>query len=146
LASAGGNAAYSDAGVWVLGVVLDQHDLLGVGVVDVDQVLDAVRPVDAGAPVADHDLAPASQRLSHQEQVAHAPTLVLIVLPGRPPRRRRHRRGDLTEQLPAGLVQADLRAARVIGPGVDPKHVLHPPAELAVLLGRDAPALPSATA
>src|SRR6266508_2918355 len=53
LASAGSNASYSDAGVWVFGVVLHQHDLLGIGVVDVDQVLDAMRPVDAGAPRAD---------------------------------------------------------------------------------------------
>ena len=146
LASAGGNAAYSDAGVWVLGVVLDQHDPLGVRVVDVDQILDAVRPVDAGAPAADHDLAPAGQRLSHQEQVAHAPTLVLVILSGWPARRHRAGRVDLAEQLAAGLVQADLRAARVMGPGIDPEHVLHPPDELAVVLGWDAPTLPSATA
>jgi len=60
LASTGANAAYSDAGVWVLGVVLDQHDPLGIRVVDIDQLLDAVRPVDTGAPVADRHLAPAS--------------------------------------------------------------------------------------
>src|SRR6266540_6016453 len=64
LASAGANAAYSDAGVWVFGVVLHQHDPLSVGIVDLQQVLDAVRPVDAGAPVADHDVAPATQRLA----------------------------------------------------------------------------------
>jgi hypothetical protein len=105
-----------------------------------------VRPVDAGAPAADHDLAPASQRLGHQEQVAYPAALVLVVLSGWPARRQRAGRGDLAEELAAGLVQADLRAARVIGSGVDPKHVLHPPHELGVLLGRDAPALPSATA
>src|SRR4029450_6326021 len=114
---------------------------LGIGVVDVDQVLDAVCPVDAGAPSADHDVAPASQRLADQEQGAHAPTLVLVVLARRPPGRDRRWGSDLRQQLAAGLVQADLRAARVIGPGVDPKHVLHPPDELRVLLGWDAPAL-----
>jgi hypothetical protein len=41
--------------------------------------------------------------------------LVLVVFPGRLPRRDRPRRRDLGEQLPAGLVQADLRAKRVIG-------------------------------
>src|SRR6266545_7945820 len=100
-----------------------------------------VRPVDAGAPAADRHLPPASQRLGHQEQVAHAPTLVLVVLACRPPRRNWAGRVDLAEQLAAGLVQADLWAARIIRAGGDPKHVLHPPAELAVLLGRDAPAL-----
>ncbi len=86
LASAGANASYSDAGVWVFGVVLHQHDPLGVGVVNLQQVLDAVRPVDAGAPRADHDVAPASKRLTDQKQVAHATALVLIILAGRPAR------------------------------------------------------------
>src|SRR6266568_3765700 len=140
LASAGSNAWYSDAGVWVFGVVLHQHDLLGVGVVDVEEVLDAVRPVDAGAPLADRHVAPASKRLAHQEQVAHAAALVLIILSGWPAGRDRHRRGDLRQELPAGLIQAHLRATRIVGPGVDPKHVLHPPAELGIVLGRDAPA------
>src|SRR5512132_4037407 len=99
------------------------------------------RPVDAGAPVADHDLTPAGQRLGHQEQVADPTALVLVVLAGWPARRQRAGRGDLGEQLAAGLVQADLRAARVIGAGVDRQHVLHAPAELGVLLGWDAPAL-----
>src|SRR4029453_7792500 len=66
---------------------------------------------------------------------------VLVVLPGRLPRRERHRRGDLPQQLPAGLIQADQGPLGVIGPGVDRQHVLHPPAELGVLLGWDAPAL-----
>src|SRR6266511_2209978 len=140
LASAGSNASYSDAGVWVFGVVLHQHDPLSVGVADIDQVLDAVRPVDAGAPRADHDVPPAAQRLAHQEQVVHAAALVLIILSGWPAGRDRHRRGDLCQELAAGLVQADLRATRIIGPGVDPKHILHPPTELDILLRRDAPA------
>src|SRR6266540_414894 len=140
LASAGGNASYSDAGVWVFGVVLHQHDPLGLGVVDIQQVLDAVRPVDAGAPRADHDVAPASKRLTDQEQVAHPAALVLVVLPCWTPRGDRAGRGHLPKQLAAGLVQADLRAARIIGPGVHLQHVLHPPAELGVLLWQDAPA------
>jgi hypothetical protein len=108
--------------------------------------LTGVRPVDAGAPRADPHLAPASQRLTHQKDVAHPLPHILLVLPCRPPRRDRPRRGDLRQQLPAGLIQADLRPARVIGPGGDPKHVLHAPAELGVPLRWDAPALPSATA
>src|SRR5919108_3689281 len=100
-----------------------------------------VRPVDAGAPVADHDVTPAGQRLGHQKQVAHAPALVFVVLAGWPARRQRAGRVDLAEQLAAGLVQADLGAQGVIGSGVDREHVLHAPAELGVLLGWDAPAL-----
>src|SRR5512132_1971417 len=100
-----------------------------------------VRPVDAGAPVADHDLAPASQRLAGHEQVADPAALVLIILAGWPAGLHRAGRVDLAEQLAAGLVQADLGAAWIIGPGVDRQHVLHAPAELGILLRRDAPAL-----
>src|SRR5512132_1472402 len=141
LASAGPNASYSEAGVWVLQVVLDQHDPLGVRVVDVDEVLDAVGPVDAGAPVADAHVPPAGQRLADQEQVAGAVALVLVVDPGRPAGRDRDRRVDLPEQLAAGLVQAHLRPAGVVRAGVDAEHVLHPPDELGVVFGWDAPAL-----
>jgi hypothetical protein len=95
-------------------VVLHQHDPLGVGIVDIQQVLDAVRPVDAGAPVADHDVAPAGKRLADQEQVAHPAALVLIILPGWPSWPYRAGRADLDKQLAAGLVQADLRAARIV--------------------------------
>jgi hypothetical protein len=109
--------------------------------VDIDQVPDAVRPIDPGAASADHDVAPASQRLAHQEQVAHPLPHILVVLPRRPPGRRRQGWGDLPKQLAAGLVQADLRAQRVIGAGVDRQHVLHPPDKLGILLGWDAPAL-----
>src|SRR6266540_2502822 len=141
LASAGSNASYSDAGVWVFGVVLHQHDLLGIGVVDVDQVLDAMRPVDAGAPRADRHVAPAAQRLAHQEQVAHAAALVLVILPGRLPWREGQGRGDLCEELAAGLVQAHLGPLGVVGLGVDRQHILHAPDELGVVLWGDAPAL-----
>jgi hypothetical protein len=71
LASSGGNAAYRDAGVWVFQVVVHQHDSVGVGIVNLEKFLDAVRPVDAGTPRADGDVAPGAQRLGHHEQVAH---------------------------------------------------------------------------
>src|SRR5918995_1080152 len=100
-----------------------------------------VRPVDAGAPLATGDMSPAAQRLAHQEHVAHAFPQVLVVLACRPPRDDRHGRGDLGQQLAAGLIQAHLRAVEVIGPGIDLQHILHPPAELGVLLRWDAPAL-----
>ena len=103
-----------------------------------------VRPVDPGAPSADHDVAPASQRLG--QQVAYPTALVLHSAVGLAARGQRAARVDLAEQLAAGLVQADLRTPPIIGAGGDLHHVLHPPAALAVVLGRDAPALPSATA
>jgi len=38
---------------------------------EIDQVVDAVRPADPGAPRADRHVPPAAQRLKHQEDVAH---------------------------------------------------------------------------
>src|SRR5512132_2922520 len=122
-------------------VVLDQHDHVGVGIVHIDQLPDAVRPVDPGPPLAHRHMPPATQRLAHQEHVAHPLPHVLVILACWPAGRGWQRRSHLGQQLPAGLVQTHLRAAWVIGPGVDLQHVLHPPAEFGVLLGWDAPAL-----
>src|SRR5688572_17462697 len=122
-------------------VVLNQDDPLGVRIVDVDQLLDALGPVEAGAAVADHDLAPPSERLADQEQVDDALAHVLVVFFGRAPGGHRQRRRHFGEQLAAGLVQADLREPRVVRAGVDVEHVLHVPDEVGVGLGGDAPAL-----
>ena len=85
--------------------------------------------------VADAHLAPAAQRLGDQEQVGHAVARVLVVVARRLPRRGGQRRARLAEQLLAGLVQADQRARRVVGPVVDVEHVLHVPDELGVGFG-----------
>lgn len=122
-------------------VVLDQHDPLGFGVVHVDQCFDAGRPVDAGAAVADADVPPATQRLADQEQVAHPAADIFVVLPSGLPWRDRQRRADVPPQLAAGLVQAHLRAARIVGSGGHLQHLLHVPDELGARLRRDAPLL-----
>jgi hypothetical protein len=97
-----------------------------------------VGPVDAGAPIADHDLTPAGQRLGHQEQVADPTALVLVILAGWPARRHRAGRTDLAEQLAAGLVQTDLGAAWVRGRVETASTSSIRQQQLAVLLGRDA--------
>ena len=93
-------------------LVHDQHDPLGVGVVDVDQLLDAVRPVEPGALVADAHLPPAAQRLADQEEVDHPAPHVLRVVARRAGPGAAGSGADLGQQLAAGLVQADHRARR----------------------------------
>jgi hypothetical protein len=68
-------------------LVHDQHDPLGLGVVAIDQLLDAVGEVEAGALVAEADLAPAAPRLGDEEAVDHPAPLVLRIVAGRPARR-----------------------------------------------------------
>ena len=99
----------------------------------IDQLLDDARPVESGAPLRHAHLAPAADRLAPEEEVGRAAPLVLVVDPLSMTGADRYRLPLLGEQLLADLVQADLRALRVVRPGVDRQHVLHPPHELAPL-------------
>ena len=72
-------------------LVHDQDETFCGGVMDIDQVLDTVRPVDPGPLVTDAHLPPAAQRLGDQEQVRHPIARVLWVMAGRLPRRDRQR-------------------------------------------------------
>jgi hypothetical protein len=51
-------------------VVEHQPDLRRVGIVDIDQVADGVRPVELGAPRRDLQMAPAGQWLKEDERLA----------------------------------------------------------------------------
>ena len=46
-------------------VVHDEHDAFGVRVVDAEQLVDLVRPVDPGPPLAGVDPAPAGEGSTH---------------------------------------------------------------------------------
>ena len=61
-------------------VVHHQHHLLGVGVVDGEQPLDLVGPVDPGPLRLGVDAAPAAERLDPEEDRAGAAADVLAVL------------------------------------------------------------------
>src|SRR5262249_25986220 len=85
------------------------------------------------------DMTPAPQGLAHQEQVARPLTLVLVVLLGPLARADRLPRSHLTEQLPAGFVEAHHRLLWIVRQQVGLEHILHPPDVLPVCLRRDAP-------
>src|SRR5947209_1284373 len=122
-------------------VVLDQPDLRRLGVMDVHQLPDAQGVVAPGAPRGHLDVAPAPQRLAHHHLATHPLALVLVVHPGVPARLGRLGLAHLAEELLAGLVEADHREQRVVGQKVRLDHVFHPPDELGVGLGRQAPGL-----
>src|SRR5215210_347045 len=106
-------------------VVQNQHDLLGLWVVDVYQLLYAMRPVDLGSPLGDAYVAPADEGLRDDEEVGRHLTLVLVVVTGGVPRADGEGLPHLAHELLALLVQANLRETLVVGAGVDLKHVLH---------------------
>jgi hypothetical protein len=61
-------------------IVEHEDDLLGVRVVDIDQIPDDVGSVDHGPPFGHLHMPPSGQWLIPQEEVGGAVPLVLIVL------------------------------------------------------------------
>jgi len=72
-------------------LVAHQHDPLGLGIVDIDQVLDAPGEVQPGTLQSDRDVAPAPQRLGDEEPRRRPTPDVLGVGPGRSTRVRQAR-------------------------------------------------------
>src|SRR5215203_360931 len=120
-------------------IVQNQNDLLGIRVVQINQLLYALCPVDLGPPLGDADVTPASQRLPNDEEVGPPIALVLVVVTGGVPRADGEWLPYLSHQLLALLVQANLREMLLVGSGVDLKDILHTPDEGAILLWRDGP-------
>src|SRR5262249_18615538 len=118
-------------------VVLHQLALLGLGEVDVHQLLHAPGVVPSRPPLAHPHVPPTPQRLTHQQLGADALALVLVVhlKATAPPARR----SPFPEQLLAGFVEADHRIPRVVGQQVGLDHVFHAPDELGIGVRRDTP-------
>src|SRR5215207_58873 len=111
-------------------VVQADADAVGVREVAIDQVAHLPGEVVLGALVGDVHMSPGPERLGDQEEIRGSLALVLVVDPlGLA---WRHRQGDpgLSDQLLAGLVEADGRAGRVVRLGVQIEDVLHPPDEV----------------
>ena len=116
-------------------------DSLGAGVVDGEQMLDLVRPVDPGAPWSGDDAPPARQGLDPAEDRARPTARVLAVLPAVATRGGEDGFTSVPEELVGLLVHTHHRHCRVVGASIDVEDVLHPRHELPVGLGRDGPAL-----
>src|SRR5215203_6788663 len=135
----GGERFIQGGGSMGVEVVQNQHDLLGLWVVDVYQLLYAMCPVELGPPLGDTDVTPAGQGLTNDEEVGRPLTLVLVVVTGGVPRADGEGLPHFAHELLALLVEANLRETLVVGAGVDLKDVLHAPDEGGVLLWRDGP-------
>src|SRR5947209_9905174 len=105
------------------------------------QLADTLGVVTPGPPCRDLDVTPAPQRLTHHELVANALALVLVVHPGLPAPFGLPWRLHLTEELLAGLVEADQRVPPVVRQEVRLEHVFHSPAVLPVGVVRHTPGL-----
>lgn len=121
-------------------VVHHQDDLVRVGVVDGQQVVDAVGPVDAGPGRFGVGAAPSAQWLGPDEDRAGPVADVLGVLTGGLPRPGRRARPGVCEQLQWLLVHHDHRIGRIVRPGVDSQDVFHRRDERGAAVRRDRPA------
>jgi hypothetical protein len=88
-------------------IVLYQPDLLGLGIVVLDQLTQAPSIVFPSASLTDLDMSPTPQRFTQHQLVANSLTLVLVVLLGWTTRPRRQSRSYFSEQLFARLVETD---------------------------------------
>ena len=120
-------------------VVLHQANLRRTRVMPVHQVADAVSVVLPGAPVGDRDMTPAPQWFAHHELAADPFAFVLVVHDGGRATPGWLRRSHFAEELSARLIEADHRPLGIVREHVGLNHVLHPPDEFGVGLGRDAP-------
>ncbi len=112
------------AGVVCVEVVADQDHLRGLRTVHVHQVAQDCGEVPLGAPGCDLDRAPTLLGCGQHKQVA-GPVPVLVVVADRLAGCRRLRHARFRDQLLAGFVHADHRAAVVRGTPVDLQHILH---------------------
>ena len=106
-------------------VVQHDPDLLGLGIVDVDEFAHAFGKV-AGRPlVGDLDPAPGPVDVEKDEQVDRAVAPILVVVALELARLGWDRLADLANQLGRALVEADHRALCVGGLGVEVEDILH---------------------
>jgi len=140
---AGSNASYREPRGLPVGVqvVHDEHDAFGVRVVDAEQLVDLVRPVDPGPPLAGVDPAPAGEGFDPHEDRAGSVTDVLRVLLQIVSGAGGDRVADVSRELVRLLVHAHRRRRRIVRAMVDLQHVFHAGHELPAGVRRDRPAL-----
>ena len=67
----------------MLRVVLHENDLLGLGEMDIAQLLEDLRVVNGRAPLGDLDFSPTFERGKQHEQAGGAVAFVFVVVPCR---------------------------------------------------------------
>ena len=113
------------AAKFLIEMIEDHTHACGLGGMDSDQLAEACGPVPRGPACCDPDMTPSAQRFATHTLVAPPFALRCRVLAGDPARAQRQGRGDLANQLLAGFVHTDHGSAGIVGPLVDPQHILH---------------------
>lgn len=107
-------------------VVEDDADLLGVGMVQVDEVPHALSEIDSGSLLGHLHMAPRMVGIDEDEQVRRAVAPVLVVVTMKAFRRRLNRNALVSDELDWRFVKADNRELSAWALGVEREDVLHP--------------------
>src|SRR4029079_3956159 len=110
-------------------------DLLGVGIVLVDEVAQALGEVQARSTVGHFCVSPGSVRVDEHEDVGSAVTYVLVVVAASLPWFGLHRDAFLGDELSWRFVEADDRASRIWQLGIKRQDVFHSGDEFRIDLG-----------
>lgn len=106
-------------------VVEDEHDLLGVRVVNINEILDAVGLVVPTTALGDRDMTPTGKRLIPEEEICRPAPLMLVILTQRRAAvlvgsgARRQRWTSIGQELDGVLIETDLRKPGIVRPGAD---------------------------
>src|ERR1019366_1737851 len=122
-------------------VVLHQHNLIGVGVAHIDQILDRLSIIHTGAAFGHFHVTLASERFEHHEHIRRAVALVFIIGRRQTPRSSGNRRARFLDQLLAGFVETNQRTLGIVGPMIDLQHVFHRTNKVRILIRLNHPAL-----
>ncbi len=106
-------------------IVLHDTDAGGVGIMDVEEITDAVGVVHGGAAVGDLEVAPAPMSIEGDEEIGGAVAAILVIVGLALSRLGRDRLAHLADQLDGILVETDQRPGGILRLGVEVEHVLH---------------------
>ena len=122
-------------------VIADQADAVGLGILDLQEVLNLLRPVDGGPLCAEVDLAVTLEGCREHKDIRGAMTRIFVIFPWRLTGASGEGGAGLLDELHRLFIHANQRDLRVIGQAIGIQKVFHPGHKLAVLLGRNHPGL-----
>jgi hypothetical protein len=123
-------------------VVEHDADLIGLRIVDVDELAHALGEVAGRPMLGDLDLAPGPVRVEEDEQVDGAVAPILVVITLELPRFGRNRLAHLADELGRALVEAHHRPLRIGRLGIEIEHILHA-RDIGAVNPRNAPHVPA---
>ncbi len=120
-------------------VVLNQHDGLGLGKVNIAGFLEHMGVINGPAVRGRLDMAPTLEWREQHEQIGGAIAFVFMVVAGGDARRHWHEGTGFGSELLGGFVKTNEWPAAIMGAGVERQNIFHGRHESRVRFGRNDP-------